>query len=358
MDSQHLINIGVPRDRPLQSWWQPWNITLSMFWSDKDPNKPQIWRLQDRMFIGAAAGYSDTRSNPSGGWIPNTAYGANWAIRDSQFGVMAARGCMAVTGMSQTKDGDAVSMSSPPSAIGLSGFVICNSTRSVLNTGWAGYLDVQFESGLAGYGLEVAVKNKSGVNSINTPDDGGVSGASGVRCVGGGDPTYGGVSTNPSNAAYTVEANSNTWNTGILIFSNSLTKSDAGFSQAIKMGLKAKVSWYTGMGVEGFMITSQVVTASRTISLQALDNELDLLNQSGQAMFKVRNVDGAVNYPLVVSGVSGTNPILQVGGTDTNVGLTITMKGTGTINLKLPTSSAGLNSGDWWSNNGVVTIVP
>lgn len=309
------------------------------FWQDVDGTS-SIWRFKQRVFIGDAVYQDNTRVGavPSPGWIPNAAAGANWAIRDSQFAVMQSRGGLAVTGMSRASDADGVS--SQPAAIGVSGFVIANSATG--HSGWAGYFDVQYESGATGYGLEIAVKNK-GANLDSSPDLAN-TGTVGIwmNC---GDPSYGGAPANPNNAAIQIGSgvSGNTWNRGVVFFNSGLTRDGFGRGRAISLGLLHHVSWYDGNNNEAFYITSGVTAAGQGMSMLIINNVLVYQNQNGNRVFAVQNADFVTaNAMTFVNAVTGKNPQITVGtSSDPNVGVDVVLQGNAAVNINGALNTTG-----------------
>lgn len=304
------------------------------FWSDVD-GAAQVQRFRERMFIGGATLFPDTRANAHGGWLTSST-GANWAVRDAQVAVVQSRGGLAIVGYTQTSDNLTVPTSA--SAIGVAGFVRANGpTRS----GWAGYFDVQYESGFAGYGIEIAVKNKSS-NLTSTPYLG-VAGAIGLW-LNTGDDSYGGAPVNPNNSAIQVGKSSVglTWNKGIVFYGDGLTRDGSGRGHAIDLGYKHHITWYKPDNTVGLYITSQVNSGANGSSIQALSNGVYFLNGSGQVIGAMYNdqTDQAENYFSFRPGVSGgVPPRIFAEGVDYDIDLEITPKGAGVVRFGTHTAT-------------------
>lgn len=293
------------------------------FWLDVDDGygDPSVWRMRERIFVGEATLFPGSRLSPvaQGSWLTSNT-GANWAIRDAQVAVIASNGGLALVGYSQTSDNDAVALSA--SAIGVAGLVRANSggTRS----GWAGYFDVQYESGYAGYGIEIAQKNKSGVSLTSTPYLS-LAGTVGIW-LNTGDNSYGGAATNNNNSAVQVGrgGSGKTWNKGIVFYGDALTRDGFGRGYAIDLGKYHHVQWYTESNTPAFYVTSGVTDSLKGASLVVINDVVRF----------GRGLDG-----------SELCSILTLSAT------------TASIRLQLPTSSAGLSAGSMWNNNGVVNVV-
>lgn len=289
------------------------------FWSDVDGREPGIWRLRERLFVGDATAFGSRRVGAGGAWLPSALSGANWGPRDSQFCVMHSRGGLAVTGMSRASDGDSL-YPSRPATIGGAFFAIANARTN--SSAWAGYFDIQFERGVYGYGQEIAIKNK-GADRASTPYFP-TTGTYGIW-MNTGDDSYGGAAANPNNTGFALGrgSNGNTWNRGVVIFGDALTRDGFGRGRAISLGRYHHISWYDPGNHEAFYITSGVQTGGKGSAIIALDDAIYVFNGSGATMFKLKFLAG----------------------------------GKSTINGRWPTASDGLEAGDLWNNNGVLTVV-
>ena len=207
-------------------------------WIGVGTGNPQIWNFSDRFMVGGAAyGFTGSR-NTNTTYIPNATAGAAWAINDSQSNIMATKGNIALTTTSRASDGDSVSP--PPLPLGIVSFVIDNA--AVDRGAAAFYGEVQYEpvsAQTSANAMELDCKNKTAVSATTDPYLL-RSGCSGLALGAGGDPSYGGASTNPSNSAIFINSNSNTWNQGIVISNSALTD-----GKAISMAQSHKISWYS-----------------------------------------------------------------------------------------------------------------
>jgi len=309
------------------------NVTISTaFWLNVDGVEPRIWRMRDRVFVGNATGMGPNRQNTNDTWVPDSASGANWAPRDSQFVVMHDRGGLAVTGMSRTSDSDGIG--TPPAAIGVAGFVINDSSAS--QSGWALYADVQHEGATRlSFGLEVAGKNKS---SDYVPTSYGLNyGVHGLWLAGGGDATYGGAPTNPSTSAISIIPNASTWNAGIVFGASALTGTDGvtGTANAIEMAKGHIVRWRGPSGINGATIMSDVATSGKQVGVLFNDDAVVFTGNEGTPIGRViRGASGTpANYVQLSSNASGNGPRVQAVGTDTNVDLRLVPQGTGVVSF-------------------------
>jgi hypothetical protein len=305
------------------------------FWST-DPSAPRIFRMRDRVFVGDAAEFPADRANTNPTWIPNSTVGANWIVRDSQLAVMQDRGGIAVAGLSRTSDGDATA--SQPATIGVSGAVIINTANA--KSGWGMYSDVQFESGVYGYGIEIAVKNK-GANATSTPYFA-TTGTYGIWLPGGGDASYGGAPTNPNNTAIAIGKNSTTWNAGIVFFADGLTGTDGvtGYGTAIELAKGHLIRWRTPNNAAGGSIVSDCSADNSDTSIRFANNELRFIGFNSSNIARFIHAANGVNYASLTNAAAGSPVLVSAAGTDTNIDISLVTKGSGVVRFGAWTSNA------------------
>lgn len=305
------------------------------FWSNRDDTPPKVWRFSDRVFVGSATLMHDLRSADNETWLGSNAYGASWAPRDSLMSVMQERGGIALMGASRSSDGDDVAFLSP---IGVAGYVL-NDTSIETRAGWALYADVQHQptaTDSASYGLEIAAKNKG--SDITGGSYGTGRGVFGIWMQGGGDASYGGSPTNPNNAGIVILKGSSTWNRGLIFTADSLTGTDGvtGTGQAIVMAKGHTIRWeITGANL-GARIRSDVSIAGRDVGLIFDNFSAYISNNSGEAVVRFEDansggVSTGVNFARLIGGASGSAVTLGVGGSDTNIDLALSGKGSGVL---------------------------
>jgi hypothetical protein len=104
-------------------------------------------------------------------------------------------------------------------------------------------------------------------------------------------------------------------------------------------------------------VTGAATGVSPVISMQGSDTNIAavyrskgtgahiLQNSSGQWLFRVGNPTGTlVNYPMAFASVSGAASGFQVEGSDTNIDLALTPKGTGNVKFGTYTALMGLTT--------------
>ncbi|MBI2719343.1 MAG: hypothetical protein HYX36_11395 [Rhizobiales bacterium] len=306
----------------------PDNLAQSQlgFFTNSGPT-PRIWRLRDRVFVGAATGNNgDTGPNTGTDWL--TVQYAPWLMGNSQFAVQSTEGRIAVLGAARASDGGG-------DAIGVAGVGENDGTGT---PAWGLYSDVRRgPNAAATFGLELAVKNQG--SNVTGDSYSLTGGAIGLHIVAGGDAAYGGAPTNPSTAAIDVAHGTGsafgTWNLGIRFASNALTTDGSGNAVALSMGQKHALHWMQGSGVIGSQIRSDTTTAGQGQSLLFGNNVLTLKG-SGEAttIATFTNQASAVNYLDLKNGLAaGTEPILSAQGTDTDISIRLAPKGAGSVKI-------------------------
>jgi len=131
---------------------------------------------------------------------------------------------------------------------------------------------------------------------------------------------------------------------------------------------------HTASAVNYVQVTGAATTASPVISAQGSDTNIPLtLNSKGNngIIFQTRGAgtprvalqlldsgSASVNYSQIQSNITGAGPIWSALGTDTNIDLNLTTKGTGTVRLNTGNGTsfavydAGATSNYWWSGIG------
>lgn len=94
-----------------------------------------------------------------------------------------------------------------------------------------------------------------------------------------------------------------------------------------------------GLLVEHAQTGLHTLTSSATMTSPKLITSLNDTN--GNEIFKVTATGSAVNEVTIANAATGNNPNITASGGDSNVGLDITPKGTGTVNIKGNATQAG-----------------
>lgn len=321
---------------------------LQGMWPDVDADT-RIHRVRDRAFFGAAAEATGNRSGVQGGLIPYDTLGAAWAIRDGQVVSVAQQGNMAVVGFSRSEDIEPARITS---AIGVAGLVIGNNATK---TAFGLYSDVQFEAGTYGYGLEIALKNKSGNDETSTPYFL-TTGTYGIWMPAGGDDAYGDEATDNNNTALMIGGKRGwTWNKGIVFQSDGLTGCDgvSGLGIAMELGAFQAVRWMTPGNNTAGLIRSTATSASAETSIDMSNNAMIFRGTSNANLFKLIHNSGGVDALQIENSASGA-PSLTAFGSSTDIDVTVAPKGAG--NVVFPIASVPNYANDAAASAGGVPV--
>lgn len=301
-------------------------------------NGANIWRFEDRVFVGEAASKlaGDSTSVDAGtSWINLTEH-ARYLGLNSHVVVSSQEGCLpyGITVAMRNSDTNT-------EAIAFAAAMISDGHNST----WGGILEmVRAHDSYHSLGWEINQKNNANNNTL-TPN-GQVPGAYGLWLVGGGDAAFGGVALNPSTAALVILKNSHTWNDGIVFMSDSLTAGKAITLSSVAAGGGHALNWYNASGAQVFKIVSSSAGA-RLWQFGCDDGGPFFYTSTGPAIL-VQAATNNVNGITIYSNSAGAAPLIVSQGSDTNIDLILGGKGTGGIVLntgsKLNASTAGLNT--------------
>lgn len=168
---------------------------------------------------------------------------------------------------------------------------------------------------------------------------------------------------NDALACLAVVNNGAKFRTGISFGATAITGTDGvtGFGTAIALAKGHLLQWYATGGSDGIAtasITSTITAAANAVSLQFQNGALLLLGPQGQTNFAISTVTNAVNSLGVTPALAGAAPSLVAFGADTNVSLSLNIKGTAPVligaGVSAPTNLIWLNT----AGNQVAAIVP
>ena len=339
---------------PVAAAFSPWE-----FYPDTI-SSTRISRIPDRLFVGGAVACTGNLYEPWGSdWLTRGASSSPWFMRNAQFSTLSVNGRIAVLGASRASDIDPILGGVP---IGLSGVVTNDADNKTV---WGAYIDVTHIGAsptympLSTYGIEIDAKNQSVFDSHALPYYHG-GGAFGLWIAGGGDPTSGGASTHPSNAAIVILKNSNTWNEGIVFFNDALTGNDGSAgsvtnSSAIRMARRQTIQWDepTTQG-RAVQITSLITDSTKQL-LQIFSNDtVEFWGSNEKPIFKMAHQPNAVNYLVAFNGATTNAPQLFSLGDDANINLKLVPKGTG--NLVVPIGNVPAYANDAAAAAGGVVV--
>jgi hypothetical protein len=258
--------------------------------------------------------------------------GANWLMRDGAAVIVSPNGLQALVGAVRTSDGNTSGIAAPTrAAIGVAGAVIGDVAHA---PSWGLYSDLQLQADATSYGLEVAAKNRSGVDRTSYPYAL-ANGVIGIWLAAGGDPSYGGAPTQPSNVAIQIGKNGSTWNRGIVFAADALTGSDGvnGFATAIEMGKGQLIQWRAPGNVDGGAIYSTVDNAQGVTRVSLENGQIGLRGAGGNPILVAKHAVKSSNYIEMNSAPSGRAASIKVAGGDSDADLELSGKGEGGVVL-------------------------
>ncbi|ORM55987.1 hypothetical protein HA41_00720 [Pantoea conspicua] len=305
------------------------------FWIDVHP-EAKIHRQNDRLFIGAAADndgkISSTPSSSTKDWMelirPAT-------TNNAQFAVLSTIGQGAVLGASRSSD---FASAGSLGCIGLSGYGI-NDNTAFPQTAYGAYLEAQRFAGAGRtHGFELDIVNFGSAVGIQPYDmfqDG--------LTVGGWIASGAEFSSTKASAALAIINNGAPFDKGIVFHSTSLAGTDGitGAGVAIEMAKNQAMRWMFGAGDLGASLTSGVSNPAATQQLAFTDSGMLFRNRVTRTMFRVDVSDTYVNGLEVIPANAGFAAAIQATGTDTNIDVALTPKGTGVVKINNPQVSAG-----------------
>lgn len=326
-----------------------------------------IVRLNDRVFVGGATLNTATGPNSLGDWLAtyqagtglDPVAGATFASLDTGFGVGVIGGGQS---LGLTVAGQ--------SAIGVIGYGYNNNT-TLANSGWAFYGESYRTNAVVGnsYGMELAVVQQGPIAHL-TPysSEHGVTIGIQIDSGSGFNATLQPGLTSAS-AALTISQNTSDNSApflrGILPFPTSIAANGGGISEILSLPVGYGMQWYTAGAVPNSFLYGSVTSATLAAGMNFQNNGLEVQSAiDGTAVALFRPVASSANYLLFQGNVAGQPPSITAQGSDTNVGLTIAVKGTGSVVTNasfVPTVdnafTLGISGGRWsavWAANGAI----
>ena len=301
-----------------------------------------IWRFADRVFVGGAA--SQFAGNSAS--VDN---GTSWFDNVNNPGYLGINAHLLVLNSSSNNGNYGVvaglkSSLAARTVIGFGSAIVADQSGASC---WAFIAELQREvSDNWVYGLEVPAKNK-GSNTTSNPNQL-FPGLYGVNLFAGGDPSFGGAPTNPSTAGVVFTKGGSTWNTGILFIKDSLTNGEAVSLSSEGVGGAHRLQWYNAAGNQVFRINS-TATDAYPWAMGRSNNGL-VFSQNNVALWTFGSNVDAVNGFNFYPALTGVSPQIVAQGSDSNIDLMLTPKGTG--NVRFGTYAA---TGDV-ACNGYITV--
>jgi hypothetical protein len=304
-------------------------LTTGEYYSDLGA---RIMRFNDRILLGAATIGDGKQSPTTRDWMdalitPSTSTG--------QLAVLSTVGETAVFGGTRSSDAPT---SGTEACIGVVGICINNATGATQQVGFGGYFEVDQEPN-AGFSaaLEVDSANQSGTVVALTPYSLFPSGAQ--PCVNAwfaaGGARSGVVN---SSAGLVFLQNGAQFDKGIIFQGGAIAS-----NEAIAFAQNHAMQWWASSTVPSGFINSTASTYNFGIAIT--DAGIYIGNSpsgssNATASLEAVNVVSAANYVSVYGSIAGVSPTIAASGSDTNINLSLSPKGTGLLGFGGATASS------------------
>lgn len=136
-------------------------------------------------------------------------------------------------------------------------------------------------------------------------------------------------------AAIQIVSNPTRWGVGINFLSTSLVGCDGTNGVGIAMALAKghALQWYTPGGYTSASIKSTIANSTNLTGINFSDSGMQVFGPGAVPLAYFTPIASAANYLSFNAATTGNSPIIQAGGTDTNINLALLPKGTGSIQL-------------------------
>lgn len=315
---------------------------------------PRVHRFADRVYIGDGVTMKGNWPTPLGlDAVTNTLHA--WGPREATLYVDAPNGGMAIVGYAQrskkTKAGIVDYTAAGGAGIGISGFGVNDGLGAQLGPAWGGYFDcVRFPGAGFSVGIEVEIANLGAwlsMNPFNAKGSGVAQAGVGVWIGSGAGLDANGydnsLGTTEDAAAGIVLLSSYADNSigfgkGIIIANGALRDLGGGVFSAMEVPSASQFSWYrdngAGAGQQAAYIWESGTVAGSAILGMRFGSDGISWRSGSTAILRGASVASAVNNLVVSPSATGGNTSVLAEGTDTNVGIVVRPKGSGSLLLQ------------------------
>ena len=287
-----------------------------------------IYRLGDKIAVGGATVSDFSLPNVTKDWLSSFQVSAG----------LSNGAPISANLVSLTNDhaGDAVGIvggaqslhftSASTNAIANSAYVI-NNNASLATNAWAFYGEAHktIAAPASDYGAELEVRSLVATVTPNPNQQGDAIGLQiGAGC---------GLSASGQfdcSAAIQIVANPMKWKAGINFLAGSLVPTSS-IADAVMLPTGYRIGWFDASNNIIGGIYSSVATAANATILQFSDAGTSVFNNAGQTLFNVPRVASAANYISAGAAVASSAPYLAAIGSDSNINLQLSPKGTGGV---------------------------
>lgn len=301
-------------------------VGTGSFWTTQNPAAVSN-NAGDRLFGGAATAYSGAA--PVAGdtytWL-DTVWGY-FIVPNSTWAVVDSHSMQAFTAASESSN-----TIPPASQIGVAGgFYGYNPAATQAVGAWGIYTEGRRTAGSYNsvYGIETNATNLGAVVGASPWDllPGGVSYAV-LAASGGGD-----TKTLSATAALGIAPGPSNFSAGIVIGATALAGTDGstGLGTAMALANYQVISWAPSSGTECGQIFCETTNVGNFQELRFSNGGLTVAGSDGNPQMQVPPVANATNGISMVGAATGAPVVFAAIGTDTNVSMVMTPKGTGTL---------------------------
>lgn len=292
-----------------------------------------ISRIYDRLFVGDASLNNGTQVASQPDWL------TQFQISTGRTGGFIQLASLAVLNGVNPQNNNAFVVATQSQYMNYAGGVIgalaigVNNNTGYTTNAWGGYNEAYRMAGTTGgaYGLELDTVNYAGDTTTDPYQQASAQVIALQLAAGAELPSTGQY---PSQAAINIQNNHSTFDAGIIIGSNAISGATgtSGTATAIGMGNGHVIQWFGGAGVKTSSITSFGTTGAGGIQQQFNNNTVQWVpSATAQPSFGITHAGSNVNYVNVADATTGNGPTISATGTDTNVSLVLSAKGTGVI---------------------------
>lgn len=280
-------------------------------------------RINDRLFVGAAAVNDGAYPNVSQDWL--TQYQRSIGFSDGSIVSTTA----AILGGDDPQIGYALitgarslhATNAGTACIAFASFAL-NNSPTIHTKAWGGYFDVKRTSAAAAetYGLEIDIASLTPTIAPTPYQQGDVVA---LQLGSGGElPATGQQDTSTAIGMY---PNGSRFQRGIVFGSGSIS-SDV----AIEMPKDYQIRWLNAAGHVGGSISSSA-TGALAGNINFTDGGVQISGADGSAVAYFNPLAGGANWITIGGATTGTSPFVAAQGSDTNVDLALVTKGTGRL---------------------------
>jgi hypothetical protein len=313
-----------------------------------------VSRVQDRLFIGNAALNNGTNVASQPDWLTTyqLAKGRTYGfIQTSQLAVLnglASQDSLTPLVVGAQTTGRTASASQVIAILGMGVNNNSGNTGASGNQAWAGYFEAFRDNGSSGnggaYGIEIDTMNFTNATPVTDPYS-----QSGDQTVGAQLASGGGFPGTlfPTTVGLNFQNNNATFDKGIVFGSNAITgdTGTSGSGIAIALGFGHTLQWYGAAATPTSSILSNGTTTANGIQQLFSENSITFNNASGKSILSAQGVASGVNGLQALGSVTTAPPQLVAIGSDTNIDLQLTPKGSGKVRTPaafLPSTTNGI----------------